>query len=462
MSAPALIFDLTAILAIGSLMLRRRPWASLALAAVGSLLIGIFALSAPIEIPHELLGVSLEFEGGWRILGRLIALSDRNRAPVAFLYLTGALFFAAGIFARPGRTFAPVGLLTLGLLGGSLTIEPFLYAAIFLELAAMAAILVLNPPETGSDPGSLQLLVLYTLAMIAILFTGWLLDNVGITSVTPELASKVMSLLALGFAILMFIPPFHFWLGRAAETANPYSLAFLAVVLQSAGLFFLLRFLDSLEWLRSEPRVFGAGLTVGLLMAGLGSLASAAQTNYSKMIAYALVADFGVTLFAIGSSLAGALQIVLFHLGIRVVSLAVWGLGATALRRIRGDAQLIGAGRANPLAACASLIGALGLAGFPVTGGFPIRWALLREPTGSTNVGATIVLASMVLVSISVGRWATRIFSPAQDGEERSVAGTNRWIFLAGILVCLLLGAFPQLGLPWVGPALRGFANLQP
>jgi len=462
MSAPELIFGLTAILAIGSLMLRRRRWASFTLAAVGSLLIGIFALTAPIETPLPLFGASLEFEGGWSILGRLIALSDRNRAPVAFLYLTGALFFAAGMIARPGRTFAPVGLLTLGLLGGSLTIEPFLYAAIFLELAAMAAILVLNPPETGSAPGSLQLLVLYTLAMIAILFTGWLLDNVGITSVTPELAAKVMSLLALGFAILMFIPPFHFWLGRAAETANPYSLAFLAVVLQSAGLFFLLRFLDNLEWLRTAPRVLSAGLTIGLLMAGLGALASAAQSDYSKMIAYALVADFGITLFAIGSDLTGALQIVLFHLGVRVVSLAVWGLGASSLRRTAGDGQLIGAGKANPLAACASLVGGLGLAGFPFTGGFPIRWALLRGPTGSAGVGGAIVLASMVLVSISVGRWATRIFSPGRDGGERSGARADDWTLIAGVLMCLLLGTFPQLGLPWVGPALRGFANLHP
>ena len=462
MSAPAAVFVLTALLSIGSLILRRRPWASFALAALGSLLIGVFALIAPIETPRTVLGASFQFEGGWRILGRLIALSDRNRAPVAFLYLTGALFFAAGRVARPGRTFAPVGLLTLGLLSGSLTIEPFLYAAIFLELAAMAAILILNPPETGSYPGSLQLLVLYTLAMIAILFTGWLLDNAGVTSVTPELASKVMSLLGLGFAILMFIPPFHFWLGRAAGTANPYSLAFLAVVLQSAGLFLLLRFLDSLEWLRTEPRVFSAGLQIGLLMAGLGSLASAAQSDYSKMIAYALVADFGVTLYAIGSGLPGALQVVLFQLGIRVVSLAVWGLGATALRRIEEVGHLVGTGRSHPLAACASLLGALGLAGFPFTGGFPIRWALLRESTGSTIAEAAIVLGSMALISISIGRWATRIFSPGKDGGDRAVTGTDRWIFVAGIVLSLLLGAFPQLGSPWVGPAVRGFANLHP
>ncbi len=461
MSAPAVIFGLTAILSGASLVLRRRAWAPFALAAIGSFMIGVFALTAPIESPGTLFGVSFRFEGGWRILGRLIALSDRNRAPVAFLYLTGALFFGAGIIARPGRSFAPVGLITLGLLGGSLAIEPFLYAAIFLELAAMAAILVLNPPDLRADPGSLQLLVLYSLAMIAILFTGWLLDNVGVTSVTPELASKVMALLALGFSILMFVPPFHFWLGRAAETANPYSLAFIAVVLQSAGLFFLLRFLDSLEWLRTEPQVFTAALTVGLLMVGLGSLAAVAQSSYSKMVAYALIADFGVTLFAIGSNQPGALYIVLFHVGVRVMSLAAWGLGAAVMGRTASERHLIGAGRVNPLAASASLIGALGLAGFPLTGGFAIRWALLRSLPAAADGGLPILLVSMLLVTLAVGRWAAQIFTSAEKSGAGLVTRTDRWFLLAGILLCLLLGGFPQLGMPWVAPALRGFANLQ-
>ena len=461
MSAPAVIFGLTAILSGGSLMLRRRTWAPFALAALGSLIIGVFALTAPIESPGSFFGMSFKFEAGWRILGRLIALSDRNRAPVAFLYLTGALFFGAGMIARPGRSFAPVGLITLGLLAGSLAIEPFLYAAIFLELAAMAAILVLNPPDLRADPGSLQLLVLYSLAMIAILFTGWLLDNVGITSVTPELASKVMTLLALGFSILMFVPPFHFWLGRAAETANPFSLGFIAVVLQSAGLFFLLRFLDSLEWLRTEPEVFTAALAVGLLMVGLGSLAAAAQTSYSKMVAYALIADFGVTLFAIGSNQPGALHIVLFHVGVRVVSLAAWGLGAVVMGRTASDGHLIGAGLVNPIAASASLIGALGLAGFPLTGGFVIRWALLRSLPETADAGVLVLLCSMLLVTLAVGRWAAQFFSSAGEMETGLVSGTDRWILLAGILLCLLLGGFPQLGMPWVAPALRGFANLQ-
>jgi formate hydrogenlyase subunit 3/multisubunit Na+/H+ antiporter MnhD subunit len=178
------------------------------------------------------------------------------------------------------------------------------------------------------------------------------------------------------------------------------------------------------------------------------------------MVAYALIADFGVTLFAIGSNQPGALHIVLFHVGVRVVSLAAWGLGAAVMGRTASERHLIGAGRVNPIAASASLIGALGLAGFPLTGGFAIRWALLRSLPASADAGVLILLLSMLLVTLAVGRWAAQIFSSAGERGAGLVTGTDRWILLAGILLCLLLGGFPQLGMPWVAPALRGFANL--
>ncbi len=462
MNAPVLIFGATAVLSGVSLILRRRHWHAFMVAAAGSLVVGMFALYAPIDSPQTVLGFPIKLERAWQILGRAIILTERNRAPVAFLYLTGALFFACGWVARPGRSFAPIGLLTLGLLAGSLTIEPFLYAAIFLELAAMASILVLNPPGSRGQPGALQLLVLYTLAMMGILFTGWLLENVGVTSVTPDLARRVMTLLALGFSILMFVPPFQFWLGSAAARTNPYSLSFVALILQSSGLFFLLRFLDSFEWLRTEPSVFGAASVLGLLMVGLGAIACVAQADYSRMSAYALIADFGVTLLAVGSNQAIAIEIVLALASVRAVSLAVWGLGTAVMRRIAGSQDLQGAGRVVPVAGAASLIGVVSLAGFPLSAGFPARWALLQGSLGFGGAGALVILVAMLSITLTAAAWAIRLFSPGTIAIESGVTRSDRAILLAAAGISLVLGILPQLALPWVRPAVEGFSNLHP
>jgi formate hydrogenlyase subunit 3/multisubunit Na+/H+ antiporter MnhD subunit len=460
-SAPLLAFLLTAVLALVSLALRRSRAGSFAVAAVGSLIIGVFILAAPIGSARAVLGVPIEFGPGWRILGRMISLSAQSRAPVAFLYLVGAVSFAAGYFAPPGRSFAPLGLITLGLLGGSLTIEPFLYAAIFLELAALASILVLNPPGRGHDPGSLQLLVLYSLAMVAILFTGWLLENVGITSVTPELAGKVRRLLGLGFAILMFVPPFHFWLGRSAERVHSLALGLVAVVLQAAGLFFLLRFLDGLEWLRNEPQVGTALRTIGLLTASFGAVAAAVQASYPKATSYLLVADFGVSLLVLGSALPARLELVLLHLGVRATSLVAWGLGS-AIRSAAPGAVASGADRARRTGTLLSLLGAMGLAGLPPTGGFAIRYAMLMAPQAIGPAEASAILGSMLFGLFAVLRWVPSLVAVRPAESPAGQHAPEGWPLTAAVLLCGLLTVLPQLGSVWIAPAAQGLANLRP
>jgi hypothetical protein len=238
MSALALVFVLLALLAVLTLALRRRAYMPFAIASGAAALIGLFVLYAPLDEAVSLVGIPLRLDSSWQILGRPMSLDPQNRAGVGFLFLAAALFFGLGWVVAPGRSFVPAGLIALGLLVGALTIQPFLFAAIFLELAAMACVLILIPPGSRSERGVLNLLVLYSMAMMAILFTGWLLENAGVTSVTPDLALRVILLLGLGFVILMFVPPFHYWLPSVAEKVNPYSLAFVAIILQSSGMFF--------------------------------------------------------------------------------------------------------------------------------------------------------------------------------------------------------------------------------
>jgi len=70
-------------------------------------------------------------------------------------------------------------------------------------------------------------------------------------------------LLILSFAILMAVPPFHLWISAAAQRANPHSMAFVIFILQSAGLFFALRFLDGFPWLRMATLAYQALLWTG-------------------------------------------------------------------------------------------------------------------------------------------------------------------------------------------------------
>ncbi len=459
MSALALVFTLLAVLAVLSLAFRRRTTLPFAIASGASAIIALFILAAPLDEAISLLGFPLRLDSTWELLGRPLSLDPQNRAGVGFLFLVGALFFGLGWAAAPGRSFVPGGLIALGLLAGALTIQPFLFAAIFLELAAMACVLILIPPGSRSESGVLNLLVLYTMAMMAILFTGWLLENVGVTSVTPELALRVILLLGLGFAILLFVPPFHYWLPSIVEKANPYSLAFVAIILQSSGMFFLLRFLDNFAWMRADPLISSAIQAAGILMIVFGTIVAVAQVSFLKIAVYALVADIGVSLLAIGSGLESGTEIAIGLTSVRVVGLALWGLGAAIMSK---SGYSTGAGRAAPLATAAALLGVLSLAGQPLTAGFAWRWTLLAQLSESFNPGAILMVISMFAMLWVVLRWTRVLYEagPTETELEPRADGRVAVAILAG--ACLILGIFPQLAALWVSLATAGLANLSP
>ena len=463
MSAPFLLFSSSALLTLVTGLLRRRLIAAAIVSATGAAVIALFVLGAPIESPLSIMGLNLKLSATWSVLGRSFTLDQGARPAVGFLYLSGAFLFGGGWAVNPNRYFFPAGVLSLALVAGSLLIQPFVFAAVFLELTAMAAVLILATVEYPAQRGGLRLLSLYTLAMMAILLSGWMLSIAGVTTATPELARQISLLLVLGFAVLMAVPPFHLWLPAAAEEANPYALSFVTVILQSAGLFFLLRFLDTYPWLRQTPGLFGGLRVAGMAMVGFGGFAALSQRSFSKLMAYALVADFGVTLLAVGAGTPAGYQLALGLSAVRVIGLGVWSLGLAVIRGQTGrDDQeaLAGAGYRFPLAAAASIVGVLSIAGLPLTAGFPARWALLSAIAPNHTIAAATVVASILISSSGAIRWIGVLFRTVPFKAGESPGRSVRLILGSGIGLCILFGVFPQLLFPWVVLAASGLANL--
>lgn len=463
MSAPLLLFASSGILALAAGFMRRRLVVAAGLSACGAAIIAVFVLTAPIDTPLAVLGVNLKLAATWSILGRSFNLDPGARPAVGFLYLSGAFLFGGGWLANPNRYIFPAGILSLALVAGSLLIQPFVFAAVFLELTAMTAVLILATSEYPAQRGGLRLLALYTLAMMAILLSGWMLSIAGVTTATPELARQISLLLVIGFAVLMAVPPFHLWLPTAAEETNPYALSFVTVILQSAGLFFLLRFLDTYAWLRESPGLFYGLRAAGVVMVGFGGLAALSQQSFSKLMAYALVADFGVALLAVGSGTPAGYELALGLSAVRVVGLGVWALGLSVIRGQAGGDNLkalAGAGYRLPLASAASIVGLLSIAGLPLTAGFPARWALLSAIGPEHVIATAAVVLSILMTSAGAIRWIGVLFRVVPFQASHVSRFAERVLLGSGIGLCLLFGVFPQLLFPWVVLAVTGLANL--
>jgi formate hydrogenlyase subunit 3/multisubunit Na+/H+ antiporter MnhD subunit len=465
MSAPLVLFIAVGALSLVVLILRSRPGLSAIIAATGTTLVAVFVLRVTFDEPFVFFGLPVKLVSTWRVLGRALTLGEGNRAAVGFIFLTGAYVFAGAWITRPSTSFFFVGLSSLAVVVASMLIQPFLFAALFLELAAMGAVLLLVSREYPARRGGLRLLILYTIAMLAILMAGWTLEHIGGSSIAPNLAIRATLLLALGFSVLMAVPPFHLWLPSAAGRANPYAIAFVTVILQSAGLFFLLRFLDTYVWLRQDLRLFAGIRVAGIAMVLFGCLLALAQRSFSKAMAYALLTDFGVMLLAVGANTATGYRLALGLTGVRVVSLVVWALGLARVVDQPSDdmvESLRGAAYKSPLSAAAALVGVLSIAGFPLTAGFPGRWALISHLASiDFFAGAAIVVASLFIGATAV-HWGNVLLSvPLQELPQPEPASV-RIILIGGIAMCILLGVFPQLLYPWVVQAVAGMTQLLP
>jgi formate hydrogenlyase subunit 3/multisubunit Na+/H+ antiporter MnhD subunit len=458
-NAPLALFLFTFGLAAVVAALRRQHVVIWLLAGLGTGLAALLVFVVRLDEAEGLLGIPLKISGTWTILGRSLVLGKSNQSVVGFVYLVAAFLFGGGYVARPGRLFYAAGLIVLGLVAASLMVVPFLYAAVLLECMAIVAVFILFPPGQRYLRAPLRMVVLYTVGMIVLLVAGWRADLLGTGAAPAGSARAATTLAILGFALLLAVPPFHIWLPSSAEQSHPYALAFVLLVSQTGALFLMLRFVDAYAWLREDADLFAATRWAAIAMAGFAALWALAQRSLARTAAYAMLADTAIILLAFSSMTAGGYRLALGLSGARVISLSVWALGASVYRHSgAGDSaeELTGIGYHAPLATATVLVGLFSVAGFPLTAGFPGRWAVMAGGGGA----ALAVVAAIAAGSLAALRWTSTVFRTPREFQLRESSNLERILLVVGILMCVLLGLFPQLLYPWVVNALTGLTGL--
>jgi NADH-quinone oxidoreductase subunit N len=457
--APLLIFLLTVISMIILGFTRRRHFFSGLMAGIFSVVIAIFVLYIPLDEALSLLGLSLRFDGSWLLLGRSFILNENNRAAVGFIFLSGGFILAGAWTARPVRLYYSLAMGILGLIAASLMINPFLFAAIFIELAVIGSTLILSSRKPGGSRGGLRLLSLYTLAMLAILLVGWSIDISEPGIEMEGLNLTLQLLLGFGFAILISIPPFHTWLPIASEENHPFTWNVIAIVLHGAALFFIVRFISNFYLFYKNENLFPFIRSIGATMALVSAIWSVVQRDLQKMASYALISDLGVMLVAIGLGSNEGFQLAFGLTGARVISIACLSMGLMQVWRISQHGESIHPSKAfvpSMLASSAVLVGLLSLAGFPITAGFPGRWGLLTIVAPIDLYAWIAVIGSMGILCLGAIRSARVLLFKSPDTYFEIVDWKEELFLAGGLFLTIILGIFPQLLFPWIIKALEG------
>ncbi|MEX1247238.1 MAG: proton-conducting transporter membrane subunit [Anaerolineales bacterium] len=479
MSSALLWIILPVVLGVALLFYRRENTTPLLLASAISLFLAWAAWQLPLDVVMQLGPFSVEIAPSFIMFGRSFTLTQAHAPLLAFIYLLQSFWILGAYLAKPGRLFVPVSLVCVGLLVASLAVEPFLYTALLIAIAAMLMIPLLAPSGVAPGSGVQRFLKFQIFAVPFILFTGWILSGVEASPGNLNLALRAGLLLALGFAFLLALFPFHSWIPMLAGQSHPYVFGFLIFFLPSIALIFALGFFDRYAWLRESSFAYPLVVWSGSLATLVAGLWAAVEHSPPRIFGFAAMAGIGFGLQAIG---LGGLQSaqVLFAL-LLPYAFAVW-IWAVALGVISMDqghsGDLRSAVSTHPLTFAALVMAALSLSGMPMLGSFPGRLALLDGVAAVLPVAAAATLIGSLGLLIGVVRLLLASLPLSMDrgtawkeeveiGEPRKKMSelTNLyiWAFLAFSAISLFgFGLLPRLFLASTSSLAAMFSQLLP
>ena len=451
MSAPLLWILLPLVIA-GLLLLLRNQNAITLAGCIFTLFLTLAAWLIPIDTTLTVAGWSFKLAPSLEILGRRLTITSADRSFLALIYGSVLFWFIPAASLQIARRLIPLGLAITSLLVAALAVEPFLYAALLIEMAVLLSIPLLMSQQQTPSKGLLRFLIFQTLGVPFILFSGWLLAGVGANPGNLALVQQAATLLGLGFAFLLAIIPFYTWIPLLAEEAHPYLVGFLFWMLPTTTLFFGLGFLDRYTWLRDAPTLTSLLTTVGALMVVTGGLLSAFQRHLGRIMGYAIISETGFSLLALSLGSQVGLSIFLLLLVPRTLSIAIWALSLAILRQQAPGLNLTevkGLAHVWPFATSGLVLANLAVSGFPLLAGFPAHQAVWEGlARTSLPVAFWVFIGSLGLFASAVRVLGALTSAPAGSTWGTRETQLQRILVSIGLLCLFLLGLFPQWVLP--------------
>ena len=238
--------------------------------------------------------------------------------------------------------------------------------------------------------------------------------------------------------------PLHIWLPNAMEGPTPVSALLHAATMVAAGVYLVVR---------ADPLFLQAPTTqeimvyVGAFTALFAACIAVVQTDIKRVLAYSTCSQLGYMVCALG---AGSMVAGYFHLTTHACFKALLFLAAGGLIHGVHSNEITSMGgllKKMPTTAITFIIGALALAGFPMTAGFFSKDLVLEvvEQRGLWLPFAALMLGAFLTAFYMMRVMVIALLGPPSDAASHAHAAPK---VMQGPLVVLAIFA---LGVGWFG-----------
>lgn len=447
MNAPTIWIIAPAALALLLLFVSDHRALSL-IGGTAAVILALLAQFVPIATAMQIGSFSLKIDSTLSVLGRSLTIQPTEGPLLALIYGAASLWLFGAEASRTANRIVPLGLLIIALMVGSIAVQPFLFAAMFIEMAVLLSIPLVTSLKSPPGRGVIRFLIYQTLGMPFILLAGWLLIGVETSPGDLALAAQSASMLGLGFAFLLAIFPLYNWVPMLAEETSPFIAGFLFWLLPTVTIIFGAGFIDRYSWLRASPQLILALRFGGLLMVVTGGLFAAFQRNLVRIMAYGSIAETGFSLLALSLDSRLGIPILFLLVPARALGMAVWSLSLTVIKE-HAPTLRFGASRGilriAPFAGVGVILATLSTGAFPLLAGFPARLALWEELARASVSSALWLGIGIVGLLISAFR-SLAVISMAEEytSWEPRESFTQMLMLGLGVIGLFILGLFPQ------------------
>lgn len=448
MSAPVIWIVIPLLASFGLLFLLTFPRLQKTLGIIISLVLSITAILQPIGKVLQLGGFSLNIRPELVLFGRSLFLDDGDRFILVVIFTTLLLYYILMDPLMIPTKFVPLSLGISAILVAALGVQPFLYAAVIVELAVLLMIILVKERNIDQEKGIIRFLVYLTLAMPFILFSGWILGG---TQASPSEGARLLGAgvtLIIGFSLWLAVFPFHSWVPQFSRVVHPFSFGFIFSQLPIVILFIVVNYVSSLVWLRSASYLSPVLSSVGIIMIVTTGFWASVEKDIKRLLAYSVLLETGFSLIMISFMSNQGLILLYQSLIPRILGLALLVfclsifIGAGIQLTTEGIRGVI---RDYPFATAGFLAALFSIAGFPLFAAFPIRMELLRQlgsGAGLPAVWTIIGLTGFIVAVIRIFIMATSTTSGKWHIHER----VSQVIIISVVIILLVvIGLIPQL-----------------